>query len=497
MKSDPTLSKTQYIKGLQCPLALWFYRNRKDLRPEIDAATRMRFDAGLEVGALAERYFGHGAKVAENYWEVQKAVQSTKQLIAEGNETIFEATALHPTNGVYSRIDIFRKVAQEDKWDLIEVKSSTGEKDYHIDDVAFQYYVFKGAGYEINNCYLMLVNNKYVREGEIDTSGLFKLVNITEEVLANQANMDNKCLELCNIVEQLNEPIVAIGSRCFSPFECEYKDHCWRKVPEYSIYDIFPITKVDQVFAKTKSFHVSDIPSDLLPNGYKAIDVNCHKEKTEHIERKKLKGFLDALKHPLYFLDYETLMYPVPLYEGTRPYQQIPFQFSLHLQAAPGETPRHFSYIHKQKNDPRPSFLERLLALCGKLGSIVVYNKTFEIQRNEELATDFPEFAEELRAINGRIIDLMEPFQKRWLYKPNQLSSYSIKHVLPAYVSDLSYKNMEIASGEGAATSYTRFVNGMLPPDETEKLWSALDRYGEMDTNAMVRLLDVMQNLVT
>lgn len=496
MKCNPTFSKTQYIKGLQCPLALWFFHNRKDLKPETDLATQMRFDAGHEVGTLAKQYFGKGTEVKEDYWNVQEAVQSTNKLVAEGREILFEATAIHPKNGVYSRIDILRKVPNENKWDLIEVKSSTGIKDYHIDDVAFQYYVFQSAGYRIKHCHLMLLNNKYVRRGRVEPSQLFKLVNITGEVLSKQDKIDKTSSELCEVLKKEDQPIFEVGSRCFKPFQCDYKYHCWRKVPDYSIYDVFPINKADEVFARTKSFNITDIPSDLLPTGYKAIDVSCHKNHAGHIEKEKLRTFLDSLEYPLYFLDYETLMYPVPLYEGTSPYQQIPFQFSLHVQVRPGESPQHSTFVHKQKTDPRPVLLTNLVDLCGREGSIVVYNQSFEVKRNEELAAEFPEFAKQLKAINDRIVDLMEPFQKRWLYKPEQLSSHSIKNVLPAYVSDLSYKDLEIASGEDAATKYIMFLKGTLPSSEKEKLWLALEQYGELDTNSMVRLLDIIRNLV-
>lgn len=496
MRPHPTISKSQYIKGLQCPLALWFFRNRKDLRPEIDSATQMRFDAGHEVGALAQRYFSGGVKVAENYWDIQKAVQTTQQLVAEGYETIYEATALHPINGSYSRIDILRKISNKNSWDLLEAKSSTGKKSYHIDDVAFQYYVFTSAGYKINNCYLILLNNEYVRQGEIDPLSLFKLENITKEVHTKQDSIDVETTKLCSVVEEFDEPNVEIGSRCLKPFECEYRHHCWKQAPVFSIYDVFPASKADEVFAKTKSFDVGDIPSDMLPNGLKAIDVFCHKKNTEHVEKENIQEFLGVLKYPLYFLDYETLMNAVPLYDGTRPYQQIPFQFSLHIQEAAGASPLHFEFLHKDKTDPRPAFLENLLERCGTIGSILVYNQSFELKRNQELVNVFPEFKEEIKSIDSRVIDLMEPFCKRWMYKPEQLGSHSIKNVLPVYVPELTYGVMKIRKGEDAMNGYIRFVKGQLSENETKALWSDLSQYCKMDTYAMVQLLKVLRDRV-
>lgn len=496
MIPNPTISKSQYIKGLQCPLALWFYRNRKDLKPETDFATQMRFSVGLEVGALAQMYYPDGVKVTESYWDIKKAVQATQQLITKGHKTIYEATALHPITGSYARVDILRKTPHENNWDLIEVKSSTSKKNYHIDDVAFQYYVFKEAGFNILNCYLMLPNKDYVRQGEIDPLIFFRLENVTQEVCAKQENINSTSIELANILEQEKEPNVKIGSRCLKPFECEYRYYCWKHVPPFSIYDIYPARKADEVIKKTKSFNVEDIESDLLQEGNKAIEVNCHKAGSEYLEKDSIKRFLCNLEYPLYFLDYETLNYAIPLFEGTRPYQQIPFQFSLHKQTFQEEVPKHFKFLHKEKTDPRPAFLNNLFAMCGKVGSIVVYNQSFEITRNKELAADFPEAAKQIYAINKRIIDLMEPFRQRWLYNPKQLGSHSIKKVLPAYLPDLSYGNLDIANGEDAANNYIKFVKGQLSQGETEALWLALYQYCELDTYAMVHLLGMIQNRV-
>ena len=496
MTSRPTISKSQYIKGLQCPLALWFYRNRKDLKPQIDFATQMRFDAGHEVGALAQMHFSGGVKVAENYWDVQKAAQSTQQLVAEGHKTIYEATAIHPANGCYSRIDILRKVPNKDKWDLIEVKSSSGKKDYHVDDMAFQYYVFTSAGYEINDCFLMLLNSEYVRQGKIDPSNLFKLECLSEEVLAKMGGIDAQSLELINVINEGQEPAVDIGARCFKPFECEYRYHCWKEVPDFSIYNVYPAGKADEVFSKTRSYDVKKIPQNLLPASYKAIDIDCYKNQKAHVEKDKLSNFLSDLKYPFYYLDYETLMSPIPLYDGIRPYQQIPFQFSLHIQEASEKGIEHFNFLHKERTDPRPKFIERLLELCGKEGSVIVYNQSFEINRNKELARDFPDFTEELEALNSRIIDLMEPFYKRWLYKAEQSGSHSIKNVLPAYVPELSYESMNIASGGDAMSAYIKFVKGTLSDVEINSLWGDLSRYCEMDTYAMVRLLAAVHKFI-
>ncbi|MCH8976427.1 MAG: DUF2779 domain-containing protein [Proteobacteria bacterium] len=495
MVTSPNISKSQYLKGLQCPLALWYYRYRKDLKPEIDDQTQARFDAGNEIGKLAQQYFDGGVQVTDDYWKIGSAIQSTKAFIDEGYELIFEATAMHPIHSGYARIDIFQKVPNTEEWNMIEVKSSTSVKDYHIDDVAFQYHVFHHAGYKIRNCYLMVVNNEYVRQGDIDPKSLLKLEDITEEVMDKQDDVEQRTKQLVDVLDQNDEPKVDIGSRCFTPFECDYRQHCWKHVPEYSVYNIYSKKKADEVSKTIDSYDVNDIPPGLLPGGVKTIDIDCYKNDKTYLEKDSIKEFLDQLEYPLHYLDYETIQSGLPLYDGTRPYQQIPFQFSLHIQDSPDTEPRHFEFLHKEMSDPRQPFAERLLSVCGNEGSVVVYNQTFEAARNREIASAFPQFADYLEAINARIVDLMEPFQKRWLYSPEQMGSYSLKYVLPTYTK-YSYEGMEIASGGDASLKYLNFAKGLLTEEECNNVWKSLSEYCKHDTYAMVKLIEYLMTII-
>lgn len=491
----PILSKSQYLRGLQCPKRLWFYRHRKDLMPEIDAATQARFDAGEEIGRLAQAYFPDGAEVTDNYWDIEKAVQSTQQFIKDGYEIIYEATAAHPVDGSYSRIDILRKVPDTDEWDLIEVKSSTEVKDYHINDMAFQYHVFYHAGYKIHQCLMMVIDNQYVRQGAIDPQQLFRLEGISADVFAKQGEVEYLAAQYGYLLERKDEPEAEIGARCFQPFECEYRHHCWKHVPDYSIYNVFSNKKADEIYSNINSYDLNDVPADLYPGGAKLIDLQCFQNSSEYTDHESIMAFLSTLEYPLYYLDYETMMGGLPPYDGTGPYQQIPFQFSLHVQHEPGGELQHFEFLHKEPTDPRPHFIERLIKTCGDIGSVVVYNAGFETRINRELANDFPQYAAALHAINDRVFDLMVPFQKRWLYKPQQKGSYSIKYVLPSYVPELSYEGMTIANGGMAMDQYFQFANGGIPAEKHEDLWTALSEYCRLDTYAMVALMKVLENI--
>lgn len=489
------ISKSQYIKGKQCPLALWYYHYRKDLALEQDNFTQKLFDAGNAIGEMAKSYFPKGIEVTNPYYDTTAAEVTTKAYIADGHNVIFEATAISKTDGNYARIDILRKAKGKDAWDLIEVKNSTEVKDYHLDDIAFQYYVFTRAGYKINKCFIMFVNNQYVKKGNVDPQKFF----IMQDVSDLASSKENEVLEISSqlhyVLERKNEPQIDISCHCNEPFDCAYKHHCWKNVPEYSVYNIYKKDKVDDIIKQIKGYDIAKIPEDLYPNDAKAIDVKCYKNNRTHKDKVAIKNFLKLVKYPLYYLDYETIFPVIPVFDGTKPYQQVPFQFSLHIQNKKNGKLEHYEFIHQDETDPREAFVKQLIKVCGDKGSVVVYNQQFEMTRNKELALAFPQYAKQLEAINERMVDLLVPFRARALYSPKQHSSASIKAVLPAF-TELSYAEMEIGNGGDASEQYLAFVLEMLSEPETVALFDNLAEYCKLDTLAMVKLMEVLRTAI-
>jgi hypothetical protein len=480
------------MKGKQCPLALWYLHNRKDLTIELTEVDKARFETGVEVGELAMQRISGGVEVTSPYWDIESAIRLTLQMLDEGCEVIYEATSIHPQTGAYSRIDILRKAKDIDSWDLIEVKSSTSVEDYHYDDVSFQYYVFNGAGFRINKCYLMHIDRAYIRRGEIDVNALFQLEDITEEVVSRQSEVLASLPGIISTLDKTEEIQQDIGVHCFTPFSCGYKKHCWKHISDYSIFDVFTKEKAFSVAEELGGFEVNNIPPEDYPSGRKMVDLLCHKKGKIHADKDKLSEFISDLEYPLYYLDYETINPAVPLFDDSRPYQQIPFQFSLHIQRELGEAIEHHEFLHDTQTDPRPFLTEKLVRLCGETGSIVVYNQSFEEGRNKELAEFLPEFANKLFRINERMIDFLVPFRSRWLYSPDQKGSASIKYVLPAF-TEISYESMEISNGGEALMQYEKFAKGKMSQKEQKKMFSALKKYCELDTYAMIEIEQVLR----
>ena len=237
---------------------------------------------------------------------------------------------------------------------------------------------------------------------------------------------------------------------------------------------------------------IENLPHDLHPKSIKALDIESYLSNQTISDPENIASFLQDITYPLYFLDYETIMPAIPLFNNTRPFQHIPFQFSLHIQHSPNAELTHHEYLHKERTDPRPTFIKQLIQYCGNKGTVLVYSQAFEYKRNEELADNFPEYADAINAINARIIDLLIPFKQRWLYHPKQRSSASIKAVLPAF-TDQSYEDTNISHGEAAMVQYHTFMKGLTNTADQETLWWNLTDYCQRDTYAMVLLLDVLR----
>lgn len=490
------ISKSQYIRGKQCSLSLWNALHRQDLTSDANTSREAILATGRDIGEWAKKRFPGGVELKSAFFDHESGAAETKTLTDAGNEIIFEATAVHLIDGTHARTDILRNVQGTDAWDLIEVKGSTGVKDYHLDDMAFQYRVFSASGYSINQCFMMLINNEYVRAGEIDPQQLFKLEDITASVKMAQAEIEAVVPLLQTAIEKKEEaPLENIGARCFKPFDCEYAVHCWKGVPEYSIYNVLSGNKADEAVESLGSYEVKSLPPALIPKGAKAKDVSSYIKDEVYVEPDNIRRFLAGIRYPLYYLDYETIAPAVPLFDGTRPFQNIPFQFSLHIEKEEGADLQHFEFLHKSQTDPRQEFIEALIHLCGTEGSIIVYHQTFEKGVNESLIQDFPQYADALAAINERMVDLLVPFKNRWLYHPSQHSSASIKKVLPAF-TDLSYEGMNISNGQDASQKYLDFMQGKLTKEEASKLCQDLSAYCGLDTQAMQVLVSVLKSWV-
>lgn len=484
------ISKSDYVLGLKCPNALWFKKFRKDLQPEMNQAV---LDNGTAVGELACDRFPGGVRIVAKPWEFE-AVEQTKRAMVEHAPYIYEAT-LSTDTGEYCAVDILRN-NNDGTWDVIEVKSTTKPHDYHYLDASFQRYVLTKCGVKIRNCFIMTLNPEYVRHGDINLEELFFLHDVTED-LQSVETVQSEVSRLRAVLDGPELGVAISKVKCNKFYECGYKCHCWKNIPKYSVFDAFKGALADDVYSEYGA-DLRNVPTEVREKQMHPGDIEAFLDNADIINKDVLRNFVGGLRWPLYFLDYESIMPAVPMFDNSRPYQQICFQFSLHVQRTPGAELEHYEYLHNDQNtDPRPGLIKHLIETIGDTGSVIVYNQGFEEVRDNEMARDFPEYADQLHSINDRMVDLLIPFRERGLYKPCQNGSASIKQTLPAFVPDMSYDNLGIHNGTEATEQFLDFMIGKQTAEQTNQMMTNLHEYCGQDTMAMVRLLDVIQGVLS
>lgn len=487
------LSKSTFLKGCQCPKALWLYKNQPELRAEISSQQQAIFSQGTSVGELAQRLFpgGKSAQPATPF-EYQKSVAYTQQLIEQGEKIIYEAC--FQFEGVLCAIDIL--VKEKNKWIAFEAKSSTEVKDIYLLDCGLQYYIISNSGIKLDDISVIHINNQYVRGGELDLKQLFTIKSVKNEVLELRDFVKQKIDELKSVASAKKCPVVDIGPHCSDPYECDFINHCWNKIPDVSVFNLVRLsTKKKFELHKEGIVEFKDIPKTYPLSEGQQMQVESYLEKKSFIDKDAIKDFISELTYPIHYLDFETFQTAVPLFDGSRPYQQIPFQYSLHYKSDKNSGVLHSEFLAEANNDdPRITLIETLLEATSSPGKILTYNQSFEITRLREMANTFPKYKNEIEERISRVADLMLPFQQRWYYIPAMNGSYSIKSVLPALIPELSYKDLEIGDGGTASVAFTSLYQNPNP-EEIKKIRSALLEYCKMDTYAMVRLLEHLENL--
>jgi hypothetical protein len=478
-----SLSKSKYLNGLQCRKLLWIAVNDAARIPEVDEATQNVFDQGHYVGELAQALFPGGLNVystsiSENLRETKVALASRKPLFEAG----FSASRL------FCRVDILNP-AGDTGWDIVEVKSTTEIRDEHLHDVAFQRHCCRLAGLAIDSCRIVYLNKGFIKNGEIDPAKLFIIEDVTDRLDRFSFGIEERIAEMLELMSSAECPEAAIGQRCNSPYVCALQDECWAYLPEHHVMTLYYGKKLGEDLLNRGILHIGDIPQDVKLNPKQQIQKDCVVCGQPHIDRAGLRAFLENLRYPLYFMDFETFMTAVPLYDGTSPYQSIPFQLSVHVIEQPGARPKHHSFLARGKDDPRTAFLAELKKYIGPDGTILVYYEAFERSRLKELAAAFPEYKAWITDISGRIVDLLTPFREFSYYHPSQAGSASLKKVMPA-VTGISYEDLEISHGDIASLRYMQATFGEVSAEERNKIRKDLLKYCKQDTGGMVRIVD-------
>lgn len=493
-KYQHKLSKSRYIAGKQCTKKLFLSKYHKELATPVSASQEALFEQGDQVGDWAIKRFPNGKDATpESFYDYGPSIEKTKEWIDSGEEVIYEASFFH--DEVMAALDIF--VQQDGKRIAIEVKSSTGVHDYHLDDGALQYWVMNNSGFRPDVFYIMHINNQYVRDGEIDPNQLFHLEDITEQVIAKQNEVSIKLKELKATLDLKEVPEVAIGAHCGNPFDCEFKAHCWQHIPENSVFNISRIGSKAWDYVNHGIYGIKDIPDTDHFSERQQLQIEGVKHNASHLDKPQISNFLSEWEFPLYFFDFETIGPAIPIYIGTSPYKQYAVQYSLHVLESPNSELIHTEYLPEFDQDPREELIQRMISELGVSGSIVTYNVGFERGKINQLAEDFPEYAKQLNAISVRLVDLIIPFRSSWYYVPAMQGSASIKKVLPALCAndpDLNYQSLKINNGGDASNYLKALAEGTIEDNQINPIRKDLLAYCKLDTLAMVKIWEVLSH---
>lgn len=475
-----SLSKSKIIAHRQCPKRLWLQINRPELI-QISPATQVRFDEGNKVGDIARQ--NHPGGVFIETLNRVEAIAQTKEAVSN-RQTIFEGAFFE--ENVMIRADLL--FPENNGYRLVEVKSSTGVKSYHVDDVTVQSWVMEKAGCSPTSMALAYINNQFIYQGDGNYEGLFTEADLSNQVKPNMPQVQSWVDAAKATLASTVEPEIAPGEQCTDPFTCDFINYC--SPPEVGVeypVEILPYGKAIAAELRSDGYKdLRDVPAERLSNP-KHLKVHSASISGKAILEPEAIKQIQALPYPRYYLDFETIGFAVPIWAGTRPYMQLPFQWSCHIERADGSI-THKEFLDLTGNDPREMFAKTLIEAVSKDGPVVVYNAGFEGARIKELATAFPHLASELLAISKRFFDLL-PLARNHYYHPDMKGSWSIKDVLPTLAPELNYSNLEVSDGAMAQDAYKEAIHIKTTLERKEKLRHAMLKYCEQDTIAMVKIV--------
>jgi len=479
------LSKSKIIAHRQCPKRLWLQINRPDLI-QVSSTTQVRLDEGNKVGDIARHNYPGGVLI--DTLKRTEAIDQTKEAIAK-HQTIFEGAFFE--QDVIIRADLL--FPEKEGYRLVEVKSSTGVKSYHVEDVTIQSWVMDKAGCAPSSMALAYIDNQFVYQGDGNYKGLFIEADLSSQVKPSIAHVQSWVDAAKKTVASPLEPKITPGEQCTNPFTCDFIDYC--SPPEVGVeypVEILPYGKEIAAELRSEGYQdLRDVPAERLTNP-KHLRVHSVSRSGQAILDPQAVDQIQALPYPRYYLDFETIGFAVPIWSGTRPYMQLPFQWSCHIEQSDGSI-SHKEFLDISGNDPREMFAKTLIEAVSTNGPVVVYNAGFEGARIKELAEAIPKLSTELLAISERFFDLL-PLARSHYYHPNMKGSWSIKAVLPTIAPELDYANLEVSNGGMAQEAYKEVIHTQTTLERKEKVRHAMLKYCEQDTIAMVRIMRAWAN---
>ena len=490
------LNKSDYLDFLRHPAWLWLKKNEPEKIPHLDAVVKERMEAGYEFEEYVEQLFHGAIKIGfADFSEYRSTLRLTAEAWSQGAHCVIQGR--YEAGEITCTTDVLEAVV--DGYILTEIKSSASVKTEHEWDLAFQKVVLEAAGYKIRQCRVAHVDSSYVKSGKVKAKNLVAFTDITEKVEKRTEPTKANIEAALQILDSSKIPDIApevAGLNSFTEW-LEVRKGLEPKLQADSIFYL-PYLTASQAkkLKKSKIQSTCEITDASLLSGATAKYWNARSQSKRTVNKKSLAKFLTRLEYPVYYFDYETSQNVIPLWDATRPYQQVPFQYSLHVKRKHDSPVEHYEYLHQSSTNPIPELLASLKSHVDNIGSILVWYSTFETSRNKEMAEFSSEDADFLTDFNSRVVDLMVPFKEGIVDDSKFEGSASIKKVLPVMVPGFSHNDLNIKEGGSAARLWKEVVIKQNTDINAEQTFIDLKKYCERDTEAMVLIHQELTNLV-
>ena len=492
-------SKSKYCGFCQCVKMAWLDKYKPE-EQTVDEDAR-QYEIGHQVGGMAKCLFGNFVETTtykeDGKLDLSAMIKKTEEEIAKGTENICEASFSY--KGLYCAVDILHK--ENGGYAIYEVKSSVNKdkeppKDVYLTDIAYQKYVLEKSGITVTGTYLVQLNTKYIRQGELDIQQLFHIEDVSTLIKDEYSKIDTNISLADEILRSDVAPVVDLNKKCLSPYKCAFWEYCTKDLPKPNVFNLY------NSHSKFKYYEKGIVSFDDLLNSKEKLSekqrrqVEFSKKSGDeiYVDKDKIIEFLATLSYPLYFLDFETMQPAVPQFDGTHSYQQIPFQYSLHYIEEEGGEVKHKEFLAVSGENPLRAIAESLCENIPMNVCSVAFNSGFERARLKALAALFPDLSEHLLNISNNIKDIKIPFSSGYYYK-KAMTNFSQKTVLPAIYPDdpeLNYHNLDgVHNGTEAMEIFPKIKD--MPKEEQEKARRNLLEYCKLDTLAMVKILEELQ----
>jgi CRISPR/Cas system-associated exonuclease Cas4 (RecB family) len=488
---------------LRHPAWLWLKKYDKLKLPPVDENLQTMFDSGNKFESYANQLFPGSTKIGfNNYDEYMSLPSRTLEAIKNNASTILQGRL--EAEGITCIFDVLQQVG-ENEFDLIEIKASTKAKPEHEYDLAFQLTVLEKSGYKVRNIFIIHANKEYVRNGEIDPKGITAQTDVSDKVKALREITKQQIKAAFKVLEQRKMPDPSLryvnqidvpSVEWFKEWLAIYKTLKPNPDP-YNIYELsYPTAEQIGKLEDADITQIANIPEELALREKQVAQIKTTRENKRIFDKEKIQEFLNTFQYPLYFFDYETMSSVIPQFDGLSPYQDYPFQYSLHVLESPTSELKHFEYLHNENTNPMPGLLAQLKKDIGSSGTILTWNMSYEKGCNKRMAEIYPEYADFLSGVNERINDLMIPFSEIWFFDKDFFGSASVKKVMPVMAPELSYKELNVGEGLLARRTWTQTVLEGNNQADRDAIMSDLSRYCTLDTFAMVRILEELKKLI-